>query len=98
MIVRLLITSCLFAVAMISASAASAECVRPIGAVPSLQGEAQVQDRAAGIWRPAALNEQLCPGDVIHVGERSRVQVAVMGQPNIRLDQNTALHLPNGDD
>ncbi len=75
--------------------AAFAECLRAIGAVPSLQGEAQVQ--AAGVWRPAALNEQLCPGDIIHVGERSRAEVTVVNQPNVRLDQNTALHLP-GDD
>ena len=53
--------------------------------------------QAAGVWRPAALNEQLCPGDVIHVGERSRAEVTVVNQPNVRLDQNTALHLP-GDD
>ena len=46
---------------------------------------------------PAALNEQLCPGDVIHVGERSRVEVTVVNQPNVRLDQNTALSLA-GDD
>ena len=94
-IVRCIVSGCVFAVAAVTASAALAECVRPIGAVPSLQGEAQVQ--AAGVWRPAALNEQLCPGDVIHVGERSRAEVTVVNQPNVRLDQNTALHLP-GDD
>jgi hypothetical protein len=79
MIVRLLISSCFFAVATITS--ALAECVRPIGAVPSLQGEAQVQDRAAGIWRPAALNDELCPGDVIHAGERSRLEVTIAGPP-----------------
>src|SRR5512134_4139641 len=67
--------------------------MRPIGAVPSLQGEAQVQDRATGIWRRAALNEQLCPGDVIQVSELSRVEVTMAGQPNVRLDQKTALPL-----
>src|SRR5512144_2335008 len=96
MIVRSLLSSCLFAVAIVAS--ASAECVRPIGAVPSLQGEAQVQDRAAGIWRLAALNEQLCPGDVIHVGERSRAEVTVVNQPNVRLDHNTALGLPGDDE
>ena len=70
MIVRCIVNGCLFAVAAVTASSARAECLRAIGAVPSLQGEAQVQ--AAGVWRQAALNEQLCPGDVIHVGERSR--------------------------
>ncbi len=95
MIVRFLISSCFFAVATVAS--AVAECVRPIGALPSLQGQAMVQDRAAGIWRPAALNEQLCPGDVIHVGERSRIEVTIAGQPNVRLDQNTALRVPSED-
>jgi tetratricopeptide (TPR) repeat protein len=97
MIFRLLLSGCILAITTLMSSVALAQCERPIGAVPSLQGEAQVQDRTAGIWRPAALNEQLCPGDVIHVGERSRVQVTITGQPNVRLDQNTALSLP-GDD
>ncbi len=95
MIVRCIVNGCLFAVAAVTASSARAECLRAIGAVPSLQGEAQVQ--AAGVWRQAALNEQLCPGDVIHVGERSRAEVTVVNQPNVRLDQNTALHLPGED-
>ena len=82
--------------AIANASTAVAECARAIGAVPSVQGEAQVQD-ATGIFRRAALDEPLCPGDVIHVADRSRVQVAMAGQPNVRLDQNTGLYIP-GDD
>src|SRR5512144_1423520 len=99
MSVRSVISGFVLAVAAVTASAieATAECVPAIGAVPSLQGEAQVQEGAAGIWRRAALNEQLCPGDIIHVGERSRAEVTITGQLNVRLDQNTALHLP-GDD
>ena len=95
MVVRSLTSGIVLAVSTVMSASAFAECLRAIGAVPSLQGEAQVQ--AAGVWRPAALNEQLCPGDVIHVGERSRAEVTVVNQPNVRLDQNTALHLP-GDD
>ena len=95
MIVRCLTSGIVLVVSTVMSWAAFAECLRAIGAVPSLQGEAQVQ--AAGVWRPAVLNEQLCPGDIIHVGERSRAEVTVVNQPNIRLDQNTALHLP-GDD
>ena len=96
MIVRSLTSGIVLAVSTVMSSAALAECLRAIGAVPSLQGEAQVQ--AAGVWRLAALNEQLCPGDVIHVGERSRAEVTVVNQPNVRLDQNTALHLPGDDE
>jgi tetratricopeptide (TPR) repeat protein len=100
MSVRSIISGFVLALATVTASAieAVAECVRAIGAIPSLQGEAQVQAATAGVWRPAALNEQLCPGDVIHVGERSRAQVTIVNQPNVRLDQNTALHLPSDDD
>ncbi len=96
MVVRCLTSGIVLAASTVMSAAAMAQCVRPIGAVPSLQGEAQVQ--AAGVWRTATLNEQLCPGDVIHVGERSRAEVTVVNQPNVRLDQNTALHLAGGDE
>ena len=100
MSVRWIISGFVLALATVTAPArdAVADCVPATGAIPSLQGEAQVQDRAAGVRRPAALNEQFCPGDVIHVGERSRAQVTIAGQPNVRLDQNTALRVPSDDD
>jgi Flp pilus assembly protein TadD len=97
MIVRVLTSGIVLAVTTVISSAVAAECVRAIGAVPSLQGEAQVQLASTGVSGPAALNEQLCPGDVIHVGERSRGGVTVVNQTNVRLDQNTALALA-GDD
>ena len=96
-IVRVLTSGIVLAVTTLISSAVAAECVRAIGAVPSLQGEAQVQLASTGVSGPAALNEQLCPGDVIHVGERSRGGVTVVNQTNVRLDQNTALAL-GGDD
>lgn len=97
MIVRVLTSGIVLAVTTLMSSAVLAECVRAIGAVSSLQGEAQVQSASTGVSDPAALNEQLCPGDVIHVGDRSRGGVTVVNQPNVRLDQNTALALA-GDD
>jgi ferric-dicitrate binding protein FerR (iron transport regulator) len=98
LLVALFLTSSIvLAVTTLMSSAVLAECVQAIGAVPSLQGEVQVQSASTGVWRPAALNEQLCPGEVIHVGERSRVEVTIVNQPNVRLDQNTALSLA-GDD
>ena len=97
MIVRVLTSGIVLAMTTLMSSAVLAECVRAIGAVPSLQGEAQVQLASTGVSGPAALNEQLCPGDVIHVGERSRGGVTVVNQTNVRLDQNTALALA-GDD
>ncbi|MGZ9202320.1 MAG: FecR domain-containing protein, partial [Caulobacteraceae bacterium] len=96
MIVRVLTSGSALAMTLAS-PAAWAECIRPIGTIPSLQGEAQVQPASTGGWVPAALNQQLCPGDVIRAGERSRVEVTIVNQPNVRLDQNTALALA-GDD
>ena len=61
-------------------------------------GSSQVQAAAAGVWRRASLNEQLCPGDVIHVGDRSRAEVTVVNQPNVRREQNTALRVPDSGD
>jgi tetratricopeptide (TPR) repeat protein len=100
MSVRFIISGFVLAVATVAASAieAAAECVPAIGAIPSLQGEAQVQAIGTGFWRPAALDERLCPGDLIHVGQHGRAELTIAGQPNVRLDQNTALYVPGAED
>lgn len=81
----------LIGMTMLMSQAALAQCLRPVGSVPSLQGEAQVQLASTGAWVPATLNQPLCPGDVVRAGNRSRVEVTMVNQPNVRLDQNTAL-------
>ena len=50
MIVRFLIGIFLAGTPLMSSSVL-AECVLPIGAVPSLQGEVQVQSASTGVWR-----------------------------------------------
>ena len=98
MIVRFLISSCLLLAVATLMSSVGTGGVRAADRRRSVAaGRSAGAGGAAGVWRPAALNEQLCPGDVIHVGERSRVEVTIAGHPNVRLDQNTALRLP-GDD
>ena len=46
-------------------------CFPPAGFIRSIQGQVDLK-RAGGEWRPAALDDPLCPGDLIRVGERSR--------------------------
>ena len=63
MSVRSVISGFVLAVATVTASAieAAAECVPAIGAVPSLQGEAQVQAARPGFWRPGGAERTALP-------------------------------------
>src|SRR5574338_18539 len=66
-------------------------CFPPAGFIRSLQGQVDLK-RAGGEWRPAALDDPLCPGDVIRVGERSRAETIFANMVQ-RIDQNTTLSL-----
>jgi tetratricopeptide (TPR) repeat protein len=66
-------------------------CFPPAGFIRSIQGQVDLK-RAGGEWRPAALDDPLCPGDLIRVGERSRA-LTVFANMVQRIDQNTTLSL-----
>jgi tetratricopeptide (TPR) repeat protein len=94
MIVRFLISGIVLAVTTVMSSAVLAECVPAIGSMPSVQGAVEIQSSGTDIWRTATLGEPLCPGDLIRVGERSRASIAMVNQPNVRLDQFTEARVP----
>jgi tetratricopeptide (TPR) repeat protein len=66
-------------------------CLPPAGYMRSMQGQVEIR-RGAADWRPAALDEPLCAGDLIRVGDRSRALAAIANLMQ-RIDQNTTLSL-----
>ena len=70
-------------------------CPEPVGRFASIEGEVDVQSDGGGGWRAAQLDQRLCEGDTIRVGERSRVAVQLINNAVLRVDQNTAIRLVN---
>ncbi len=75
------------------ASAAYA-CEVPAGRFASIEGEVRVQSGEDG-WQAARLDQGLCEGDTIRVGERSRAAIQLINDAVLRLDQNTSIRLVN---
>lgn len=73
---------------------AYALCRNPVGKFASIEGKVDVQDRG-GSQRAAQLDIQLCEGDTIHVGDRSRTAVQLINNAVLRIDQNTTIRLVN---
>ena len=71
------------AVAMLTTTPARATdgCLPPAGFMRSIQGQVEIK-RGAVDWRPAALDEPLCAGDLIRVGDRSRALAAIANLTN----------------
>ncbi len=70
-------------------------CQEPVGRLASIDGEADVQKREGVFWRTAQLDQPLCEGDTIRVGDRSRVAVQLINNAVLRIDQNTSIRLVN---
>ena len=70
-------------------------CPEPVGRFASIEGDVDVQSDDGGGWRAAQLDQRLCEGDTIRVGERSRVAVQLINDAVLRVDQNTAIRLVN---
>ncbi len=68
-------------------------CVSPVGRVVSIQGGVELQREPTRAWRAAILEEELCAGDLIHVADRGRAAIVLLGDGVIRIDQNTTLRL-----
>lgn len=72
---------------------AAEPCADPVGRVVSVQGTVTLQREPGRSWRQASLDQKLCTGDQIRVGDRSRAAVVLLGDGVIRIDQNTTLRL-----
>jgi tetratricopeptide (TPR) repeat protein len=78
---------------LIVSSWAHAACDTAVGEFVSITGAVDVQASGNTAWSKAALETQLCEGDTIRVGERSRAAVSLINDAVLRIDQNTALRL-----
>ncbi|HET6466943.1 MAG TPA: TonB-dependent receptor, partial [Geminicoccaceae bacterium] len=72
---------------------AQTACVPLAARLVSVEGEVSVQPGGTRTWRPVEIEEQLCEGYSIRVGERSRAALALVNDAVLRLDQNTTLQL-----
>lgn len=75
----------------LSPAAAAPVCEQPLARVASVQGAVDV--RRGTEWLRAELQQALCAGDVVRVGERSRAALLMSNQTTLRLDQHTSLTL-----
>lgn len=71
----------------------SADCSDPLGHLVSLEGVVEVQPAGTTDWRPAGLDQPLCAGDTVRVGDRSRAAAELRNDNKLRLDQNSTLRL-----
>lgn len=76
-----------------SVARAAEPCAQPVGQLVALHGAVDLQRAGLGVWRMAALEEALCAGDLIRVGERSRAAIVLLEDGVIRIDENTTLRL-----
>jgi tetratricopeptide (TPR) repeat protein len=72
---------------------ARAACDPEVGTFVSIQGSVQIQRAAGRSWNAATLTSDLCEGDTIRVGDRSRAAVALINEAVLRIDQNSAIRL-----
>lgn len=77
----------------VSAARAADPCPNRAGRVVALQGAVDLQHAGSRGWRPAELEQALCSGDLIRVGERSRAAIVLLDDGVIRIDENTTLRL-----
>lgn len=67
-------------------------CPQPIARMASVQGVVEVR-RTDAAWQRAELDQPLCAGDAVRVGERSRAALLMSNQTTLRLDQHSHVTL-----
>ncbi len=76
----------------VAISAHAAPCEPWAGRVVSLQGSVLLL-RANGLAEPVSLQQTLCPGDHLSVGQNSRAEVLLPNETVLRLDEDTVFNL-----
>jgi tetratricopeptide (TPR) repeat protein len=72
---------------------AQASCDPRVGRFVSIEGSVEIQRGSGGDWNRAGLTSDLCEGDTIRVGDRSRAAVALINEAVLRINQNSAIRL-----
>jgi tetratricopeptide (TPR) repeat protein len=70
-------------------------CNTTVGRLVNVEGRVEIQHSTTTVWSPGKLNDDLCQGDLVRAGERSRATVQLINQAVLRIDQNTAMRLDN---
>lgn len=78
---------------LLAAHAFAADCAVALARVVSAQGMVELRRAQSTQWSAAAAEVELCPGDSLRVGERSRAALRLANESNLRLDQFTTLTL-----
>ncbi len=82
------------ATALIALTGQCAEACGPVvGKLASGEGSVEVQRSGQESWHKGKLDQPLCQGDTIRVGERSRAAVSLITEAVLRLDQRTTMRL-----
>ncbi|WKB53073.1 FecR domain-containing protein [Eleftheria terrae] len=79
--------------ALAGPAGAALACEPPGGRLTSVEGVVEIRPAQTDRWRPATLNERLCPGDTVAVRARSRAAIVLANDVLLRLDQHSVLTL-----
>jgi tetratricopeptide (TPR) repeat protein len=69
--------------------AAAPKCPDWVGIVVSAQGSVEVRRSTSLVWGAVALDDRLCGGDAVRVGDRARAAILLRTDAVLRLDENT---------
>jgi tetratricopeptide (TPR) repeat protein len=81
----------LLAVSLCVDGALAQTCEPWIAKAVSVQGSVQCLRAGEREWRPVALNDLLCPGDMVRILKMSRADIILSNNAILRLDQNTTV-------
>jgi Tfp pilus assembly protein PilF len=76
----------------VSPTRAVEPCAEWVAKVVSIEGNVQVRRADEMQWRPVAINESVCSGDVLDVQPHSRAALVLRNEAVLRLDQNTVVN------
>jgi tetratricopeptide (TPR) repeat protein len=74
---------------------AAKSCYSPPAQVVSVRGNVNLRPANQTVWQPAAIDEALCPDDMMRVRVRSRATLRLINESMLSLDQNTIITVPD---
>jgi Tfp pilus assembly protein PilF len=94
-LVRIIASGVLFSMMPADAAVAAEPCQTVVGRLATAEGQVEVQRTGAPNWQAGIVGGDLCQGDTVRAGARSRATVSLINQAVLRIDQNTAMRLDN---
>ena len=94
-LVRIVVSGILFSMMLAGAAVAAEPCQTVVGRLATVEGQVEVQRTGSPNWQAGVLGGDLCQGDTVRAGARSRATISLINQAVLRVDQNTAMRLDN---